>query len=223
MDKQLQRFKIVSTIIRSITDLKLVSNRICLIVCNPYYEQRYELGDAVCNDSFEIAKLYCKTYQVFVLIDQPLDLLRACLNEISKNELFDFVFYYAGHGTQVDSSDGTSEEDGKDEAYVFKSMEFLTDDEFTQLIQNIKSKNKLVLSDCCHSGTIIDDSSDLTYFSGCLDSQLAIQLSDNGLFTKYLVENKVMLLKDIAKKITDFSEQFGQKPVLIGNRKKLLL
>lgn len=114
-----------------------------------------------------------------------------------------FIFYYSGHGTSVPDKDG-DEEDGKDEAFCLVTPDgkldyegFMTDDEFADLMtdqSNIPEGVKIiVLSDCCHSGTISDFDSDdwgsivACSMSGCEDSQTSGDTGNGGIFTHSLL------------------------------------
>lgn len=108
-----------------------------------------------------------------------------------------FIFYYSGHGTSVEDEDG-DEEDGKDEAYCLvnsagqvsrKTM--LTDDEFAEAVIDATEEDVriIVLSDCCHSGSIADldkeawGNRQVISISGCLDDQTSGDIGNGGIFT----------------------------------------
>jgi hypothetical protein len=72
------------------------------------------------------------------------------------------VFYYSGHGTQVDTADNHTsaygtEADGKDEAlYVWGSDgagALLIDDELGRLTDELRTSRTLIILDACFSGT----------------------------------------------------------------------
>jgi hypothetical protein len=70
--------------------------------------------------------------------------------------------YYTGHGSQKRDREG-DEDDGKDEVLCcsnprYKSIEYLSDD---WLCENFSNRvpagvEAFVISDCCHSGTLLD-------------------------------------------------------------------
>ena len=74
------------------------------------------------------------------------------------------LFYFSGHGSQIPDRNG-DEEDKSDEALVLHDVRVvqesgrktlkgvLVDDRFHQLLGKMRSRNILVLLDCCHSGT----------------------------------------------------------------------
>jgi len=108
-----------------------------------------------------------------------------------------FVFYYSGHGTNVEDEDG-DEGDGEDEAFCFvdpngqiSANTLMTDDEFSEAVINATEDGVriVVLTDCCHSGTIADLSKDewgqreVVSIAGCLDSQTSGDMGRGGIFT----------------------------------------
>lgn len=68
------------------------------------------------------------------------------------------VFYYSGHGTQLDENIGSDyEADGKDEAIYIWGNEFngsvIVDEEIGALANRLATDRVLVVLDACHSGT----------------------------------------------------------------------
>jgi hypothetical protein len=71
------------------------------------------------------------------------------------------VFYFSGHGIQLED-DGNDESDGKDEllcAYdsTLYDITFIRDDELDRWFRKINTTDKIVILDCCHSGTATKD------------------------------------------------------------------
>jgi hypothetical protein len=111
-----------------------------------------------------------------------------------------FIFYYSGHGTSVPDKDG-DEEDGKDEALCLVTPQgkidwdaFMTDDELSQqLAEHFPEQKIIILSDCCHSGTISDFDSpawgeiQAVSISGCTDDQTSGDTGNGGIFTHSLL------------------------------------
>ena len=67
------------------------------------------------------------------------------------------IFYFSGHGIQFDDYNG-DEEDGKDEllcAYDSSSTlsSYVKDDDLNRWFKQISTDFKMVILDCCHSGT----------------------------------------------------------------------
>ena len=201
----------------------ITRNKIVICIANTYNGTHLELGQPVLNDCELISKIYYKhDYNVFLLQDakvkQVVEWL--CLFAEESHTLDDVVIYYSGHGCLVKQCFGKfrigkyefemtydQEKTNRDSAYVFydsdkKLTEHLIDDVFTQIVKMFKCPC-LVLSDCCHSGTIIDglsnsfhgDETDkithlknqqINYISAARDDQYALQGEKNGLFTSHL-------------------------------------
>ncbi len=67
------------------------------------------------------------------------------------------VFYFSGHGVQMKDING-DEEDGYDEVLVAHDSwlidtKFIIDEELSRWVGRIPTANKIVILDCCHSGT----------------------------------------------------------------------
>jgi len=81
-------------------------------------------------------------------------------DEISRqvNENDVFIFFFSGHGTQVEASSrrGGNELDGLDEAISLRDTD-LTDDDFSNLLDRIDASLKVVVLDACNSGGIAPD------------------------------------------------------------------
>jgi hypothetical protein len=114
-----------------------------------------------------------------------------------------FIFYFAGHGTNMADETG-DEEDGEDEAFCFVTPDgsicnesTMTDDTFAELLQKAipKKTHVLILTDCCHSGSIADLTKDAwdrrkagsMSISGCLDDQESGDMGKGGVFTQSML------------------------------------
>mmetsp|Transcript_14543 Transcript_14543/g.31866 ORF Transcript_14543/g.31866 Transcript_14543/m.31866 type:complete len:327 (+) Transcript_14543:62-1042(+) len=112
-----------------------------------------------------------------------------------------FIFFYAGHGTQVDDEDH-DEEDGQDEAYCFVTPQgelnedsVMSDDVFAEVVSSSFNKRTriLIISDCCHSGSIADfdrpcwANRRAVSISGCQDHQESGDTGHGGIFTHALL------------------------------------
>mmetsp|Transcript_34742 Transcript_34742/g.78230 ORF Transcript_34742/g.78230 Transcript_34742/m.78230 type:complete len:307 (-) Transcript_34742:43-963(-) len=108
-----------------------------------------------------------------------------------------FIFYYSGHGTSMEDLVG-DEEDGMDEALCFVGPQgqlggryFMRDDEFAEIVTDAipEETRILILTDCCHSGTIGDLDKDIwegrevISVTGCADSQTSGDMGKGGIFT----------------------------------------
>ena len=145
-------------------------------------------------------------------------------------EYDDLVIYFNGHGSQVKSSDNSSEEDGKDEVLIFKKtpspnatqeIRIMKDDELTELISKNKCKHILMIFDCCHSNTLIDSDdipSNVSCLYSCKESEVSYQ-TDSGLFTKFLFEHSTLSIDDL----TSLFDDVHQHPSSVGDRKYLKL
>jgi hypothetical protein len=108
-----------------------------------------------------------------------------------------FIFYYSGHGTNLKDQSG-DEADGQDEAFCFVDEQgqisyetCYTDDDFSDLLlDNLHPETRvLILTDCCHSGTIADlskgdwASRHAISMTGCADNQTSGDIGKGGIFT----------------------------------------
>jgi len=112
-----------------------------------------------------------------------------------------FIYYYSGHGTEVKDTNG-DEVDGMDEAFCFVTPDgqitlesCMVDDDFAKLMTEAIPADVLVLvlTDCCHSGTICDFSAPgwkehkAVSIAGCLDSQTSGDIGKGGIMTHSLL------------------------------------
>lgn len=108
-----------------------------------------------------------------------------------------FVFYYSGHGTSMKDLSG-DEKDGKDEAFCFVTPDgqityesCMIDDDFADCVANAVPEDTsiVILTDCCHSGTIADlerpcwGRRKVISVTGCLDGQTSGDIGKGGIFT----------------------------------------
>eukprot|EP00928_Gymnodinium_smaydae_P011710 TRINITY_DN14294_c0_g3_i1.p1 TRINITY_DN14294_c0_g3~~TRINITY_DN14294_c0_g3_i1.p1 ORF type:complete len:345 (+),score=47.87 TRINITY_DN14294_c0_g3_i1:147-1181(+) len=131
--------------------------------------------------------------------DNVLSALKATTANCGKDDYF--VFYYAGHGTNVKDTTG-EEADGQNEAFVLVDQQggvsldtVLVDDDFSAaLLQDCGPDVRVVIiADCCHSGTIADldrprwRGRQAISLSGCRDSQTSGDTGRGGIFTHSLL------------------------------------
>jgi len=112
-----------------------------------------------------------------------------------------FIFFYAGHGSSLKDNDG-DEEDGIDECFCLvdkhgqtSKKDWLRDDDFAKAVSSSVSRgtNIVVISDCCHSGTVADlgrpewRGHRAISISGCTDKQTSGDTGSGGIFTHALL------------------------------------
>ena len=238
-----QKYQAVKKFLTLATELKseplIENNKIAFIVANPYYESfRLKLGDPCCNDAILIAEFYSNHgYTCYGLVDpSKTEFVNYLKYFTSQNNINDLIVYYAGHGTSIRDKSfkyvngkcipcEKDEDDGYDEAWVFKDGN-LVDDDMQEIWDNNKCGNIFVISDSCHSGTIVETTrNNVTSFCGCKDDQCSVQLQRNGICTFFLMDfaKKTVNLKQLQAIVNKKISDYGQNCVLRGNREKLLL
>jgi len=108
-----------------------------------------------------------------------------------------FVYYYSGHGTNIKDMSG-DEADGNDEAFCFVTPDgqinfesCMIDDDFAKIVTSAIPSEcfTLIITDCCHSGTISDfenpgwQGHTAISIAGCLDSQTSGDMGRGGICT----------------------------------------
>merc|ERR1712032_1492377 len=112
-----------------------------------------------------------------------------------------FVFFYSGHGNPMPDQDG-DEEDGSDEAMCLPREDgtcdpdsWLRDDDFSAAVAKITAGQKLMILDCCHSGSMLDftkpiwEGQQAIAIVGCKDAEESAAMGGGtrgGAFTKSL-------------------------------------
>lgn len=131
--------------------------RAALICANSYRGTNKSLGPGPVSDSIRVAQL-CRNHgiPVYSLYDSKaqhfIDYARVFLRDVSEF----LLIYFSGHGGQMKDISG-DEDDGMDEVYIFMDGHIVDDILVQMIINNKNETNRLVLlSDCCHSGTIWD-------------------------------------------------------------------
>ncbi len=77
------------------------------------------------------------------------------------------VIYFSGHGSNIPDQSPLDEPDGRDECFVLyhtgklghwqdavREKRLMVDDDFNVLVKRIPARKKIIMADCCHSGTI---------------------------------------------------------------------
>lgn len=130
------------------------------------------------------------------------DALEAVIDACEEGDFF--IYYYSGHGTQVPDKDG-DEADGKDEALCLVDGDtgqigydtVMIDDDFCDIVTTALAEKpwlpSLIITDCCHSGTIADttdadwDGLQVVALSGCTDEQTSGDTGKGGIMTASLL------------------------------------
>jgi len=110
-----------------------------------------------------------------------------------------FFFFYSGHGNPMPDQDG-DEIDGSDEAMCLPRADgtcdegsWLRDDDFSAAVADVTAGHKLLILDCCHSGTMLDfqksiwEGQSAISIVGCKDKQESAAMGGGtrgGAFTK---------------------------------------
>jgi len=63
-----------------------------------------------------------------------------------------FLFFYSGHGSQIEDPNDRGELDGRDETLVFADGEELTDDDLAAMFAQVNAGTTMVVLDSCFSG-----------------------------------------------------------------------
>ena len=179
-------------------------------------------------------------YKVYFVHNQHQNLFLEFLKVFLQKVTNYLTVFFAGHGAQVTDTSG-DEADGYDEVMVFDSG-YIVDDELAIYLQkySIGTAHTILLSDCCHSGTIWDIPEDLKKakkfpanimsVSSSNDNQTSKQteFSSNlqGVFTFNLwtiVRNRPTINALEAKKILNSEMvRFNQEFVIFPTRKDML-
>ena len=129
----------------------------CFICCNSYTKPQYQLGVGPINDAITVAANHKFMGYIVYYLHNPhhtlfLNFLRVFLQKVTRY----LTLFYTGHGAQMKDKTG-DELDGYDEVVVFDSG-YVVDDELADYLKKYCNGNAhtILLSDCCHSGTIWD-------------------------------------------------------------------
>lgn len=130
--------------------------------------------------------------------EEVLKLVKKVGKKCDSNDMF--FFFYSGHGDRCPDQDG-DEEDGMDEAMCTPSKDgncnpgtYLRDDTFAEAVAEVHSGEKLIILDCCHSGSMLDFNKKFQWegqhavsLCGCRDAQESAGMGGGtrgGAFTK---------------------------------------
>ncbi len=129
-------------------------------VDNLSYQKKVSLLNSCHNDAVSYLKIASNQgfYHTKMLLDDRatstnfyLEIKQIC-DQIQAGDLF--LLTFSGHGSQRPSS---TEEDGQDETWCFYDGQVLDDQLFELWLRFKKGVRILVISDSCHSGTILRD------------------------------------------------------------------
>lgn len=201
------------------------NDKICFICCNSYENTRYILGEPAVNDGLlSYIHLEKLGYKVYLFHDLKRKQFSNIFKEFINANVKNVCVYYIGHGTTTHDSNG-DETDGKDECLYFVDG-LIIDDDLYDLINKCKNKSNqlILLTDCCHSGTIYDcpDRQDVLTISAAADNQTAkqdwIERRGQGIFTYYLWKyySNNISIKDLESKMNNKLRQYQQ--MFVTNR-----
>lgn len=204
-----------------------ISMKVLFIICNTYENPKYKLGVGPLNDSITVAiNHYKMNYRMIYLHNSTTTHFLKWLRFILKRTETDLTIFYTGHGTYIRDRDG-DEDDGHDEVMLFDKG-YVVDDELCRYLCKYAHGQRIVLlSDCCHSGSMWDIQSmmkgekikpNIISISAAKDNQTAkqtkIQSSDQGIFTFFFWQifnqNQKISTKEMEKKINPSISRFNQ-------------
>ena len=205
------------------------ADKLCFICCNTYTKAQYQLGVGPLNDSVTVAMNHKKRgYQVFFLHNPTPQEFLTFLPLFMKQTKTALTVFFTGHGANVKDKNG-DESDGFDEAMVFDTGHIVDDDLVKIICENCNGVVKvLLLTDCCHSGSIWDLQSaddhglklpqNVISISAAKDSQTAKQTKmnnkDQGIFSyffwKLLNAEPKLTPKDLETKMNASLNKFKQ-------------
>lgn len=159
VDDALGQLNEIATCLNNKTKDSLPHNivRACFICANSYTKEKFKLGVGPINDSITVAANHkYMGYKVYYVHNpkstQFLTFLQAFLERTTEY----LTIFFTGHGTNQKNRNGT-EKSGFDQYMVFDD-DYVKDDTLAQYLQDYATgaPKTLLLSDCCHSGTIWD-------------------------------------------------------------------
>ena len=205
-----------------------INKKICFIVVNTYTKPSYQLGVGPMNDAVTVAMNHKKFgYTILYLHNSTPTIFKKWLKFLLENTQNDLTIFYTGHGCTISDKTG-DESDGYDEVMLFDSG-YVVDDELAQYLTKYAHGQRIVLlSDCCHSGSMWDIQSmqkaskeiwpNIISISSAKDDQTAkqtkIDKKDQGIFSYYFWElisdNPELSAKEMEAKINPLIGRFTQ-------------
>ena len=228
VETALETMKTYATDLATMTEKSMPSSlqRVVFLCVNTYTDPSVTLGVGPMNDGINVADSMAKygNWKLYFLHNPKKDLYLQWLDFFLKNTKTQLITYYTGHGTQLDSNDA-QENDNKDEAYYFEDGT-VSDNVLAQHLMDNKTNESLrclLLSDCCHSGTIWDLNksgmpANIMSISAAKDSQTAKQTEvegdEQGIFTfyffKFLEQDKTLTPNQLQEKMLQYLSKFDQ-------------
>lgn len=205
-----------------------INRKICFVVVNTYTKPAYQLGVGPMNDAVTVAMNHKKFgYTVLYLHNSTPTVFKKWLKFLLQNTENDLTIFYTGHGCSLNDKTG-DEIDGKDEVMLFDNG-YVVDDELVECLSKYAHGQRIVLlSDCCHSGSMWDIQSmfkeskevppNIISISSAKDDQTAkqtkIEKKDQGIFSYYFWElindNPELSTKEMEAKINPLIGRFTQ-------------
>lgn len=176
-----------------------INEKILFLVCNNYTKPSYQLGVGPIDDALTVAIHHKKMgYNIIYLHNSTPQHFKKWLKHILQNTTSDLTIFYTGHGSQIRDVSG-DEADGYDEVMIFDDGYIVDDDLGDYLHKYAHGQRIVLLTDCCHSGSIWDIQSlkaeheDITpniiSISAATDAETSKQTKlgkkDHGIFTYY--------------------------------------
>jgi hypothetical protein len=164
------------------------------------------------------------------------------INQLNAPQIF---IHYSGHGTQVRDRN-KDEADKKDEAFCFlndagTNLEYLIDDQLISLLKTKTGSIITVISDSCHSGTVVDlgyvyrgsraptrdkkgfasTNPTIISISSSLDSQVSYEYSSGGALTVSIIRLAEQGIPNItyAQIAAQISTLRNQTPVIMSSQR----
>lgn len=145
---------------RTLEDVKGISLHVGLNSVDPKHYGGWNGPLAACEfdarDMRQIANKLGYTSKLLLTeqatYDAVTDAIRTAAKKLSTGDIF--LLSYSGHGGQVSDTNGTEEEDAKDETWVLYNRQLVDDELYTLWSLFEAGVRILMFSDSCHSGTM---------------------------------------------------------------------
>ncbi|KAK8840761.1 hypothetical protein M9Y10_030539 [Tritrichomonas musculus] len=205
-----------------------VNEKILFIVCNNYKRPDYQLGVGPIDDALTVAIHHKKMgYNIIFLHNSTPHHFKKWLKHILQNTLSDLTIFYTGHGSQIRDVSG-DESDGYDEVMIFDDGYIVDDDLGDYLHKYAHGQRIVLLTDCCHSGSIWDIQSlkaehenvapNIISIAAATDAETSKQTKlgqkDHGIFTYFFWntfnENPMISTVEMKNKIDPILSRFRQ-------------